>query len=181
MLNQIIKGGARFDVDKARWFNQQYLIKSDVNELLSYIGKYFPAIVSLADQEYLLKVIPLFQERIHLITELPQQAGCFFTEYPDYDEKQVRKRYKSENHELYKELFEEIKSVGPFERDLLKSSVEKFVATKGTKYGVVLPVLRLAVAGVLQGPDLFAMMEVIGKIRVSERLDKALEYFPSIK
>lgn len=181
MLSQIIKGGARFDLDKARWFNQQYLIKADVNELLPYIKAYFPDIYALVDAEYLTKVIPLFQERIHVIPEFADQAGYFFTEWPDYDEKQIRKRYKKGNHDLYQLLFDQIRVAEPFDRDNLKTSVEEFVASQATKYGVVLPILRLAVAGVLQGPDLFAMMEVIGKAKVVKRLDKGLEYFPTVK
>lgn len=180
MLSQIIKGGARFDLDKARWFNQQYLINADVNELLPYIKSQFPDIYALADAEFLAQVIPLFLERIHVIPELVDQASCFFTEWPDYDEKQIRKRYKNENHDLYQLLFDQIRTAEPFDRDNLKSKVEAFVASQSTKYGVVLPILRLAVAGVLQGPDLFAMMEVIGKEKVVKRLDRALEYFPTV-
>lgn len=182
LLSQIIKSGARFDMDKARWFNQQYLIKVDVEYLLSYIHDYFPDIYALAERDYLAQVIPLFLERIHLIPEFVHQADYFFTEYPQhYDENQIRKRYKAENHDLYKKLFDQIKTVESFERSSLKTVVEEFIATQDTRYGIVLPILRLAVAGVLQGPDLFAMMEVIGKPRVVVRLDRAMKYFPSLK
>lgn len=180
LLSQIIKSGARFDIDKARWFNQQYLIRADVNNLIQYIQDYFPEIYGLGDEDYLQQVIPLFLERIHLIPELIDQAACFFTDQPEYDEKQVAKRYKPENRDLYIALFDAIKSVSAFDRSNLKSSVEEFVEVKETKYGVVLPILRLAVAGVLQGPDLFAMMEVIGRDRIVDRLDRALAVFPDV-
>ena len=174
LLDQIIKSGARFDIDKAKWFNQQYLIKSDVADLLPYIEQYFPDLYNLADRSYVEKVIPLFLERIHQITEIADQASYFFTEWPEYDTAQILKKYKSENHELYRNLFAALISVIPFEKDSLKATVEEFVAANGTKYGVVLPVLRLAVTGILQGPDLFAMMEVLGKTLVQQRLEKAL-------
>lgn len=181
MLPQIIKSGARFDIDKARWFNQQYLIKSDVDKLLSYIESNFPGISHLGKRSYLARVIPLFVERIHLIPELSEQAGYFFTEWPEYDTKQILKKYNPGNHGLYRDLFDKLKLIEPFEKDGLKAAVEEFVAIHDTKFGIVLPVLRLAVAGVLQGPDLFAMMEVLGKTTVERRLDKALELFPRSK
>ncbi|HLU93536.1 MAG TPA: glutamate--tRNA ligase [Membranihabitans sp.] len=181
MLSQIIKSGARFDIDKARWFNQQYLIKSDVSELLQYIEKNFPELYKLADRSYLEKVIPLFLERIHQIPEIAEQASYFFSEWPEYDKAQILKKYKTGDHELYRDLFAAFSSVDPFEKDRLKAVVEEFVAARNTKYGVVLPILRLAVAGVLQGPDLFAMMEVLGKSVVMQRLEKALVSFPEIK
>ncbi len=182
LLSQIIKSGARFDMDKARWFNQQYLIKADVDYLLPYMKNYFPDIYALGDRDYLARVIPLFLERIHVIPEFANQAGYFFTEYPEYyDEKQISKRYKPENHDLYKDMFDEIRMIESFDQYILKAVVEEFVASQDTKYGIVLPILRLAVAGVLQGPDLFAMMEVIGKPTVIKRLDRALDFFPSLK
>lgn len=182
LLSQIIKSGARFDMDKARWFNQQYLIRADVDYLMPYIRNYFPDIYALGDRDYLAQVIPLFLERIHVLPEFADQAGYFFTEYPEhYDEKQISKRYNPENHNLYKDLFDKIGMVKSFDQNTLKIVVEEFITTKNTKYGIVLPILRLAVAGVLQGPDLFAMMEVIGKSRVIVRLNRALEFFPSLK
>ncbi len=180
MLSQIIKSGARFDIEKAKWFNQQYLIHSDVSELLDYIEQYFPNIFQLAERDYLAQVIPLYLERIHLIPEFSEQAACFFSEWPDYDVVQVSKKFKPSDVPLYTEIFDRLKSVRPFEREGLKSAVEMFVAEKNTKFGVVLPTLRLAIAGILRGPDLFAMMEVLGAETVSKRLDRAMEIFPTL-
>lgn len=180
-LDQISSGGARFDMQKARWFNQQYLIKMQVKDLLDYLEKWFPEIYGLGNRSYQEKIWPMFQERIHVIPEFTEQAGHFFTEMPEYDEKQIRKKYKTENKDLYEALFEALLAVESFERENLKSAVEVFIEEKNTKFGVVLPVLRLAVAGSLQGPDLFRMMEVLGRERVSRRLQVASKVFEEIK
>src|SRR5690606_24730296 len=141
---------------------------------------YFPNIFQLAERDYLAQVIPLYLERIHLIPEFSEQAACFFSEWPDYDVVQVSKKFKPSDVPLYTEIFDRLKSVRPFEREGLKSAVEMFVAEKNTKFGVVLPTLRLAIAGILRGPDLFAMMEVLGAETVSKRLDRAMEIFPTL-
>ncbi|WP_236974437.1 glutamate--tRNA ligase [Membranihabitans maritimus] len=180
-LEQISKSGARFDYDKALWFNQQYIIHSDTQSLLSYIEDYFPNISGLASKEYLSKVLELYKERIHTILEFPDQALPFFSEEFEYDTKQIKKRYKPENHELYLDLFETINNTDPFEQRSIKSNVESFISEKETKFGVVLPILRLAIAGILQGPDLFAMMEVIGKEKTRKRLDRSLPIFQELK
>lgn len=180
LLSQIIKSGARFDIEKARWFNQQYLIKSDLSHLLAYIQTHFPELYELGDRSYIEKIIPLYTERVHLIPEIADQANYFFREWPDYDTRQVSKKYKTENEELYAELFGKLKKVEPFDRAELKTAVEEFVAIRQTKFGVILPILRLAIAGVLHGPDLFVMMEVMGKEKVENRLDRAMELFPTL-
>lgn len=180
LLSQIIKSGARFDIEKARWFNQQYLIKSDLSQLLAYIQTHFPELYELGDRSYIEKIIPLYTERVHLIPEIVDQANYFFREWPDYDTRQVKKKYNPDNKELYSELFQKMKKVEPFDRKHLKTVVEEFVAIRQTKFGVILPILRLAVAGVLHGPDLFVMMEVMGKEMVENRLDRAMELFPTL-
>src|SRR5699024_9624545 len=119
--------------------------------------------------------------RIHLIPEFGDQAAHFFADLPEYDEKQILKRYKPGNEELYKELFEAVKRQEIFTDENLKRTVDEFVAVKSTKFGVVLPVLRLAVAGNLQGPDLFKMMEILGVEKVRIRLTYALKYFSELK
>jgi len=179
-LDQIVKSGARFDIEKARWFNQQYLIRSDTKDLLDYIRIHFPELYAKGNRSYLEKIIPLYTERIHLIPEIIDQARYFFEPWPNYDTDQVKKRYKKENAKLYSDLFQTLIRVEPFSHSELKAAVEKFIEVHQTKYGVVLPVLRLAVTGVLQGPDLFTTMEVVGKPLIEKRLNKALDVFPTL-
>ena len=181
LLSQISQSGARFDIQKARWFNQQYLIKADPDQLFAYIKKWFPDIYKLGDPEYVKEILQMHVERIHLIPEFGDQAAHFFADLPEYDEKQILKRYKPGNEELYKELFEAVKRQEIFTDENLKRTVDEFVAVKSTKFGVVLPVLRLAVAGNLQGPDLFKMMEILGVEKVRIRLTYALKYFSELK
>src|SRR5690625_2545547 len=88
----------------------------------------------------------------------------------------MRRRYKKENENIYQELFDLIRTQKSFDENHLKDAVNDFVAENSLKFGMILPVLRLAVAGNLQGPDLFKMMEVLGRERGERRLDYAITY-----
>lgn len=180
LLSQISQSGARFDIQKARWFNQQYLIKSDIDQLMKYVESWFPDIYRLGESEYMKEIFAMHVERIHVIPEIKDLAGHFFKDLPEYDLKQIRKRYKKENRNIYQELFDLIRKQENFDEKHLKEAVNDFVAIKSLKFGMILPILRLAVAGSLQGPDLFKMMEVLGREKVDRRLDYSLTYFAEL-
>ncbi|GAA5219551.1 glutamate--tRNA ligase [Membranihabitans marinus] len=180
-IEKISKSGARFDYNKALWFNQQYIIQSSNETLLDYFKLNFPSIYDMADPEYMAKVLELYRERIHTLIEFPESAKPFFSDDYFRDDQQIKKRYKEENDELYAGMFEKIIGTEPFLQANLKASVESYVEEKESKFGVILPILRLAIAGILQGPDMFAMMEVMGKEKVSTRLEASIPYFKSVK
>src|SRR5690625_7969850 len=92
----------------------------------------------------------------------------------------MRRRYKKENENIYQELFDLIRTQKSFDENHLKDAVNDFVAENSLKFGMILPVLRLAVAGDRQGPDLFKMMEGLGRGKVERRTDYAMTYVEKV-
>lgn len=176
-LEKIVKSGARFDFEKANWFNQQYIMAKSDEELLSELMPFIShATKQNFDQTYLLKVVGLMKERLQKFTDFNDAANLFFEAPSTYDEKQVKKRYSSEldaNFNTLKMLAEQ----SDFSSEQLSGAIKSYLNDNGLKMGVYLPLLRIMMCGSLTGPDLFDIMSLLGKDEVVSRWDKAIDAF----
>ena len=176
-VERINKSGTRFDIDKAKWFNQQYIIKADTDYLLEKVKPVIAAHGYEPGDDFLRGFIELMRERAVTLGEFWENGYFFFEEPRDYDPKMVRKRWDSGRKALFDELAGQLEGLDNFTADSIKARTEAFIQEKGLKFGEVLPMLRLGVAGTMQGPALFEMMELLGKQEVSRRLGKAFVQF----
>lgn len=176
-LGKIIKSGARFDIDKARWFNQQYIIANDASQLFDPVSKVLKNHLSaLPDEQYLLRVIQMMKERVHTYDEFYSE-GIFFFEAPaEYDMKQVQKRYVPGQNEHFLNILNIVKSNMENAEDMA-TAVKDYLANNNLKMGVYLPLLRLMMCGSLKGPDLFEIMHLLGPEEVEVRMNQALLAF----
>ena len=177
-LEKIVKSGARFDVDKSLWFNQQYLMAMADDKLLPSVKAVQPDGVT-CDDAYLTKVIGLMKERVHVYGDFYTEGGFFFSAPDSYDEKQVKKRYKDEQVAHFAAIRGIVEQeVGNAES--MGNAVKQYLNENELKMGVYLPLLRIMMCGALKGPDLFEIMETLGKEEVLSRYDKAMETFRGI-
>lgn len=171
-IDRVGRSGARFDPDKARWFNHQYLIGKDNTEL----AKDFALIldeknVEYRDMTFLEKIIELVKERVNFVSEIWGQASFFFAAPESYDEKTVRKRWKENTGALLTEILEVIKATEPFSRDKLHDTIASYLEEKQIGMGQVMIGIRLCLVGSGTGPDLFTIMEMIGGKETVERIE----------
>ncbi|NQT76564.1 MAG: glutamate--tRNA ligase [Bacteroidetes bacterium] len=171
-IDRVGRSGARFDPDKARWFNHQYLIGKDNAEL----AKDFALIldekgVTYRDTTYLERIIELVKERVNFVSEIWDQASFFFEAPESYDEKTVRKRWKENTGALLSEILELIKAAEPFKRDKLHDTIASYLEEKQIGMGQVMIGIRLCLVGSGTGPDLFTIMEMIGKEETVMRIE----------
>jgi glutamyl-tRNA synthetase len=180
-LERVSKSGARFDFEKACWFNQQYIMKMSNAELATKMRPY----VDKADfeetvcDEYLESVAALMKERVVFVKEFVSK-GYYFFKLPDYAlmmeqegkdfEKKVLSNWNADRKILLENLVYKIENLETCSAQNLQTNVESFIAENGLKFGDVLPVLRLALSGTMKGPGVFEMMELIGKEYVKVRL-----------
>lgn len=179
-LESIVKAGARFDIDKAKWFNQQYIIDANTAELLPLIKPLVEAKGYEVCDEYLERFIGLMRERVALIPDFVEQGAYFFHSDFEYDEKTIRKKWKGDNIQPVKTLFTEIAAISDWTQGNLEDVIKSYIKTNELSFGNVLPFIRIAVAGTMKGPDVFAMMDVLGKEEVVSRLNKGLEVFDRV-
>ena len=179
--SRIVKAGARFDVDKSRWFNQQYIIAKANSELAVLLK---PMLVERGidvSEDYLLKFIDLMKERVEMLPDFFTAGSFFFNMPQEMEEKMVRKKYKLENKPHFEALVSILSDMQQFTSSALESSIKSYISDNELGFGAIMPILRLGVCATMKGPDLFETMELIGQDEVVRRLTSSLVKFDEIK
>lgn len=180
-LEKIGKAGAKFDFDKAKWYNQQYIIAADNAMLAKTIRPMIEAQGHSPSDEYLEKFCGMMKERVVFLTDFWENGYYFFEPAWSYDEKMLRKKWKAERREAFDELQSRLLALSNYEEGAIKAEVEAFMGDHGLKYGDVLPILRIALSGTTKGPSIFEMMELLGAEEVDRRLKKAYADFDKLQ
>lgn len=179
-LEQIGKGGARFDYDKALWFNQQYVLNEDPDSLYPKIEERIIEHGHQITEERLAKFCELFRPRVHTYNEFWDQGYYVFEEIKDFDDQMVRKKWKGDGKDHFNTLTSRVESIAEFKADKISSTVKTYIKDNDLGFGQVLPLLRLSLCGTMQGPDVFELMELLGHEVCVERMKKAPEIFDLI-
>ena len=129
------------------------------------------------DEDFLLGFIALMKERVTLLTDFWENGYYFFEPAKEYDEKIVRKKWKPERRQLFVELLSLLVKSETFTTENVKHLVEQFIEDNNLGFGDVLPILRIGISGTTKGPDVFAMLALLGKEEVESRMRKAFDLF----
>ncbi len=173
-IQRVGKSGSRFDPEKARWFNHQYMLKKSNKELAE---QFLPLIEKegvMADRGYVEKVIGLVKERAHFVHELWEQSGFFFKAPESYDPKAVKKRWKQASYDQMTELKVLLSGVDDFSSENTETVVKKWIEEKEYGMGAVMNAFRLLIVGALKGPHLFDIISLIGQEETLRRLETGL-------
>ncbi|TDE31497.1 glutamate--tRNA ligase [Flavobacterium ranwuense] len=172
-LNRVHKSGAKFDPEKNKWFNHQYLIKQEDTTLAK---TYAPILAekgfSVADN-VLTKVVSLIKERAHFVSEFWEMSDFFFVAPKAYDEK-ASKNWKAETPVLMQELISVVEEITDFTSMNIETIVKDWMTKNEIGMGKVMQPFRLSLVGALKGPHLFDIVEVIGKDETVNRIQKAI-------
>lgn len=176
-IDNIVKSGARFDIDKALWFNQHYIIQSENGELAQ---KLQPIAIKYGyndDPHFLTRIAGLMKERVHKLDEIITNAKYFFEPPSTYDDAVIKKKYKSDLATPLKEIANIVlKSNGT----TLEHKVKSYITESNLKLGDIMPLIRLGVSGTMQGPDLFQTIVVIGLDESAHRIENSISAFEKI-
>ena len=179
-LDRVSKSGARFDFEKARWFNQQHL-RLRSNEQLAEDIK--PEIESkgLALPKRLGDICGLIKERAHLKSDLLSEGLYFFEDSVKFDEASVKAKWKAGSDEHLSDLLGRYESIESdhFTAERLEAAFKEVLADRSIGFGVLGPILRIALTGGITGPSAFAIAEYLGKERSQERIRAAIDTLPS--
>ena len=172
-LNRIHKAGAKFDPEKNKWFNHQYLIgKSDKALAISFSEDLEKRGVSTTiDLE---RIVSLIKERAHFVNEFWDLADYFFAAPSSYDEK-AAKNWKEETPVLMQQVIAELNKIEDFTSITIETLLKEWMMTNEIGMGKVMQPLRLSLVGALKGPHLFDIIEMIGKNESIKRIEKAIQ------
>ena len=172
-LERVGKAGAKFDFDKTKWFNQQYLRAKTGKELSNLVAPF--AEEKEIDKSYLSDVCELMKERATFPKDIWEESQFFFSAPHSYDEKTVRKKWKDQTPSILQELSSVLNGIEDFSAKKIEESFKAFLAEKELSFGVVLPNFRVAVTGLGVGPSMFQISALLGKEEVLVRIQTAID------
>lgn len=171
------RSGAKFDFEKGRWFNHEYLQKMPDEEL----AKLFKPVLAAHDinpdnysDEFLARAVALVKGRIYFVKDLWDQTKFFFTAPTEYNPKDIKKRWSEDTPRIMTELIDVINGIEDFSSAAAEPIVLGWIADKGYHLGNVMNAFRLAVVGECKGPHMFDITELLGKEETIKRLQRAI-------
>lgn len=172
------KSGAKFDYEKGRWFNHEYLQKLPDERLAELFKPVLAANgVNPADfsDEYIAKAVGMVKGRIYFVKDLWDQAKFFFVAPESYNPKDVKKRWNEDTPRIMGELVEVLREMDDFSSKAAEPVVLDWIASKGYHLGNVMNAFRLTVVGECKGPHMFDITELLGKDETIRRINKGVE------
>lgn len=173
-LDRVGKAGARFNPDKARWFNAQYLHRCTNEQLASELMAMLASIGVSTTPDRAAKAIGLIKERATLLPDLLPLTERLFVAPSAYDQKSTDKFWKADNVRLLNELKAKFDAETQLIAANIEPKIQEWVKGNQLPMGQIMNTLRLAIIGVSQGPSILDICEFIGKAETLKRIEAAL-------
>ena len=176
-IEKISQSGARFNYDKAKWFNQEYIKKTPNETLAAQLHPLSIARGYAVSEAFLAQFAGLMKERVTFLNDFLETGYYFFEDIKTYDMANVTKRWKPENRSKFDDLTQFIAALDFVDPLSMEHATKEWINENGLKMGEVLPILRIAFAGTMQGPAIFDMAVLLGKTEILRRLERAYAVF----
>ena len=178
-LTKLNRRNASFDLDKCYWLNGQYVLQMSLGRFRELSEPFIQkAGIIVSDEAYLLKVLEIVKEKIKLFKDVPDWIGYFFTEEYPFDPELVEHTLKTPGAlDRLSRLRDKYAGVEDWSATGLETVLKQLGAEIGCKIGELVHPARVAVSGRSIGPSLYHMLEVMGKPRVLQRMDRVLQKF----
>ncbi len=180
-IEKIGKSGARFDYDKARWFNQQHLMGLADAELATRVRPIIEAQGQYPENTFLEAFCGLMKERVVMLPDFWDSGRYFFEDFIVFDEKTVAKKWDAGKKALFHELLSRLEALPTFETGTIHDALEGWMAEKELKPGDLFPLLRIALIGTMKGPGVPEMLALFGFHESKRRLLQAATRFDAVQ
>lgn len=167
-LDRVVKSGARFNPDKAKWFNEQHLRSLPLEAVAAQLQANQPAGLNW-DLQACHDVADMMLERVSFLSEV-WEARWLFERPQSLDAKLVRKRWKADTDELIEGLMEQLNALEPFDSASIETAFKAYLEDRGVGFGAVLLPFRILLTGEGGGPSMFAFAAFIGKEETRQRV-----------
>ena len=174
-LERVSKSGAKFDYEKGKWFNHQYLQLKSNEELAEQFMPYLEAKGLSGDKAVVAKVIGLTKDRVNFVSELWEQVNFFFVAPEEYDETSLKKRWKEDSPKHMTEILALLEAHEDWSAEGLDNLIMPWIAEKEYGVGIVMNAFRICLVGAARGPHIWNITDVLGKEETLKRVRTALE------
>lgn len=175
-LDRVGKSGSRFDPEKTKWFNHQYLITKTGEEL----AKLYMPILESKGINYqnlpIARICEMLKERVNFVSELWDESYFFFMAPTEYDDIFLKKSCKEDTTDLLQKLISVIEPLDDFSSANTEMSVKEWLESSEIGFGRVMSPFRLAMVGAGKGPHVFDITEIVGKEETLARLKSLIEF-----
>ena len=174
-LERVGKAGAKFDVDKTRWFNQQYLRAKSGEVLAQDLQVILKENGVEAEDNFVATVCEQLKERATFVKDMWEEGRYYFEAPTAYDEKTIRKKWKEDTPKYVSELKDRLASLADFSSENIEVAFKKYLEENELGMGRLLPAFRVCLTGLGMGPSLFDIASLLGKQETIKRMETALE------
>jgi len=177
-LERVNKSGARFDPEKTKWYNHQWLQKKNDAELASLFSSVLERREIPRDarnDNYVEKVVGLIKERADFVSDFWELGSYFFVAPTEYATKPVKKQWKESTGDILKQVADIITKTNDFTSAILESNIKTWITDNELSFGKVMGPLRLVIVGDLKGPHLFDILEMLGKDECLRRIERGIK------
>ncbi len=172
-LDRVGRSGAKYDYNKTKWFNQQHLRLIPDEDILNRAPSKFRAMLGSHDQRYKLKAISLLKDRATFIDDIFLEGEYFFSDSFSYSEVAVKKKWHGEFASHLQRIGECLSNIDEFQEKNIELCFKAYIVENRVPMGKIMPMLRIATTGNMAGPSLFSILELLGKDRVINRINRA--------
>ena len=174
-LDRVGKAGAKFDFDKTRWFNQQYLRAKLKEELAQDLQLILKENGVEAEDNFVETVCEQLKERATFVKDMWGEGKYYFLSPTSYDEKTIRKKWKEDTPKYVSELKNRLAELADFSSESIEIEFKKYLEENELGMGKLLPAFRVCLTGLGMGPSIFDIASLLGKEKTIKRMETALE------
>lgn len=179
-ISKVVKSGAKFDVEKTKWYQHQYLIKKSDEELAKLFMQqekdfHLHGNNKANDLGYVTKVVSLIKERANFVSDFWDLSDFFFQAPMVYDAKAAKKNWKEGTNVLMQELVLVLSNINDYTPQNIENIVKEWITSKEIGFGKVMQPFRLSLVGALKGPHLFDITVMLGKDETISRIENAMK------
>lgn len=176
-IERVHKSGAKFDFEKAKWFNHQHIQKKSGAELAALFMPYLLGKGIQASEDKVAAIADLVKERLHFVNEIWDQGFFFFRAPASYDADAIKPKWTPAKQAFFEEWMQQLPGLQPYNFESLETSFKALAATREIKMGELQLPFRIMLTGGKFGPTVFAIAEQLGAGETADRIKKGLPAF----
>lgn len=179
-VDRISKSGAKFDFEKAKWYNQEWIKHTPNNELLPQVNAVLEEHHLASDKfddNFTNSILDLVKERLIYVEDYWEQASFFYVKPEKYDVDAVKPKWNADKTAFFQSIAQLFQKQEKWTAEVLEPLFKEQIAASGMKMGELMMPYRIMLVGGKFGPDVFKITELLGKEEVLERIQLALPAF----